>query len=188
MARPSLYTPEIVKEICDRLSTGEPLEQICRDPHMPNADTIHNWTKLLDGKSGKVASVPDSVKEDIMRARELGFDAIANQTRLVAKGEVGFSTGDVARDKLIIETDLKLLAKWHAKKYGDAMTLRGDKENPLEIGLAGLLDARVQSRMVEVMGSRVIEHEATVEPAIGLPAVPEAITGTGRPVVVIDED
>ena len=112
MARPSSYTPEIVKEICDRLSKGEPLEQICRDDGMPSSRTIRDWQEC------KVASVPDSVSTDIARARDIGFDVIALNTRDIARG-VGESTKDVQRDKLIIDTDLKLLAKWNPKKYGD---------------------------------------------------------------------
>lgn len=66
---------------------------------------------------GEVPAIPDSVATDIARARDIGFDAIAARTRDVARGTDG-STGDVQRDKLIIETDLKLLAKW-SRKYGE---------------------------------------------------------------------
>jgi hypothetical protein len=38
-------------------------------------------------------------------------------------GDGGESTNDVQRDKLIIETDLKLLAKWNPKKYGDKVNV-----------------------------------------------------------------
>lgn len=110
MARPSKYTPELVNEICSRLSKGEPLAVICRDDHMPDPSTIHDWT------NGSVASAED-ISRDIARARESGFDTIAHDVRSTARG-LGESTGDVQRDKLIIETDLKLLAKW-SKRYSD---------------------------------------------------------------------
>ncbi len=113
MSRPSSYTPEIVKEICDRLANGEPLEQICRSEGMPASRTVRDWQEC------KVESVPHSVSADIARARDIGFDVIALNTRSTARG-VGESTNDVQRDKLIIETDLKLLAKWNPKKYGDS--------------------------------------------------------------------
>ena len=32
---PSVYTPELAEEICARLSAGESLKSICRDPGMP---------------------------------------------------------------------------------------------------------------------------------------------------------
>ncbi len=158
MPRPSLYTPEIVKEICDRLCTGEPLEQICRDDHMPSATTIHEWTRLASDQKTKVKSVPEYVSGAIAGAREVGYDAIANGARMVARGLEG-STGDVARDKLIIETDLKLLAKWHAKKYGDSTTIKGDKDNPIALSLAVALEERIAKRLTD-RTREVIEGEA----------------------------
>lgn len=118
MARPTVYTPELVKQICDRLCQGEPLEQICRDEGMPVANTIHEWCN----EKTRPSVVPEHVKGDIAQAREIGYDAIANNTRAVANGIPGYSTGDVQRDKLIIETDLKLLAKW-SKKYSERQTI-----------------------------------------------------------------
>jgi hypothetical protein len=60
------------------------------------------------------------------RAREDGADAIAANARKVARGETGHSTGDVQRDRLIVETDLKLLAKWDPKRYGDKLQVDAD--------------------------------------------------------------
>ena len=52
-----------------------------------------------------------------------------NRTRATARAKTaddgGDSSGDVQRDKLIIETDLKLLAKWDPKRYGDLLKLAG---------------------------------------------------------------
>lgn len=133
MARPTHYTPEIVKTICDKLCEGIPLEEICRMDNMPSAQTIHSWKR-----KDKPESVPDSVSEDIAHARDIGYDAIANRLRATARGQ-GDSTQDVQRDKLIIDTDLKLLSKW-TKKYGDSTTLKGDADNPLSMILADRLD------------------------------------------------
>ena len=120
MGRPSSYTTEIFEEICERLCTGEPLEAICRDEGMPASRTVHGWLK------GEVAGVPSTVSAAIARARDIGYDAIAERTRLVARGGEG-SSGDVQRDKLIIDTDLKLLSKW-SKKYGDRQIIQGDAQ------------------------------------------------------------
>lgn len=79
---------------------------------------------------GDTECVPaEEVSAAIARARILGHDAIAARTRQTARGktadEGGDSSGDVQRDKLIIETDLKLLAKWDPKRYGDLIKLSG---------------------------------------------------------------
>jgi len=105
--RPSLYSPELVEAIAERLSKGEPMAQICRDEGMPAYRTVKDW---IDSKP--------NVSAAIARARDEGFDAIASRLRETARG-MGDSKGDVQRDKLIIETDLKLLAKWDPKRYGD---------------------------------------------------------------------
>lgn len=128
--RPSLRTPEIVQEICRRLSTGEPLAVICRDEHMPAARTVRDW-----------AEQDEKVSAAIARAREEGFDALAAQCIEIADDErhdwlmtkKGDITNEVAiaRAKLRVETRLKLLAKWDPKRYGEKVTLQGDEKNPV---------------------------------------------------------
>jgi hypothetical protein len=122
--RPSAYTDEIAAEIVRRLSTGEPLAVICRDDGFPSDDTVRNWASAREGFS-----------RDIARARDAGHDAIAMRARETARGQ-GDSRGDVQRDKLIIETDLKLLAKWNPKKYGDKVALTGGSEDDAPIKTA----------------------------------------------------
>ncbi len=119
--RPSKFTPALTSEICARLSKGEPLAQICRDAHMPDPSTVWDWTQ-------KDAALSQS----IARAREVGFDAIASNARQTARG-LGESTADVQRDKLIIDTDLKLLAKWDPKRYGDKLAHVGGGEGDAPI-------------------------------------------------------
>ncbi len=115
--RPSRYTKKLAAEICQRLATGEALEWICEDDHMPASRTVSDWKR----------DHPD-FSADFGRARDDGFDAIAQRTRRTARGhgadQGGDSKADVQRDKLIIETDLKLLAKWDPRRYGDKVQLK----------------------------------------------------------------
>lgn len=111
--RPSSFTGAVANEICQRLAKGEPLAVICRDLHMPDPSTVWDWRQ-------KDAAFDQA----IARARENGHDEIAARARETARGK-GDSKGDVQRDKLIIETDLKLLAKWDPKRYGDKVALTG---------------------------------------------------------------
>lgn len=121
--RPSSYSEEIANQIVARLAEGEPLRQICRTEGFPAWRTVYDWMNRNEALSTAIA-----------RARDLGFDAIAEGTLEVASGGEG-STGDVVRDKLIVETRLKLLAKWNPKKYGDSsrveMDVKGDVSDPL---------------------------------------------------------
>ena len=100
---------ETLDEICVRLTAGEPLAQICRDPRMPTVMQVYHWSRR-----------DPTVEARVSRAREFGADSIAVDALDIAD----CATGDVARDKLRVETRLKLLAKWNPKKYGDNVQLR----------------------------------------------------------------
>lgn len=124
--RPSKYTPELIEAICERISQGEPMAQICRDDGMPDRSTIWDWQQANEDVSQRIA-----------RAREAGFDAIADECFEIAdnsrndyiealaaagdeKAEQARVNGEhIQRSKLRVETRLKLLAKWDPKRYGD---------------------------------------------------------------------
>jgi hypothetical protein len=110
--RPSLYTPEVAERIFEGLSRGTPLTVICREDGMPSDNTVHRWVNENAAFS-----------KDFALAREAGYDAIALRARLTIRGKTeddggGESTGDVQRDKAIVDLDLKLLSKW-SKRYAD---------------------------------------------------------------------
>lgn len=138
--KPSTYTTEVGDEICRRLAEGEPLAQICRDEHMPAVRTVSDWRANHEDFALKFQD-----------ARDDGYDAIAARARQTARGkgedDGGDSTSDVQRDRLIIDTDLKLLAKWCRARYGDHVTLAGDPDAPL----SGLSDAELDARIAEKM-------------------------------------
>jgi len=113
MGRQTTYTDALAERVIAGLSDGVPLTQICAADDMPTDKTVREWAK-----------VNADFAYDIACAREAGHDAIAYRTKLTARGE-GDSTKDVQRDKLIIDTDLKLLAKWNPKRYGDKVAVVG---------------------------------------------------------------
>lgn len=106
--RPTTANQKTKDAIIERLSDGEPLAQICRDEEMPAVRTVSDWR-----------AADDVFNADFARARETGHDAIAARVRDIARGGEG-SSFDVQRDKLIVDTDLKLLAKWD-KRYNDKL-------------------------------------------------------------------
>lgn len=119
MGRKSTYTEKAAAEICERISNGEPLRQICRDENMPAWQTVYGWMEADADFAKRIA-----------RARELGYDAIAQDCLDIADdgrndsykdddGRVRVDTDIVQRSKLRIETRLKLLAKWDPKRYGE---------------------------------------------------------------------
>lgn len=121
----STYDETRAAEICEKLANGIPLAVICRENGMPSRQTVHNWRADNEEFALRFAG-----------AREDGWDRIAYGSRKVARGE-GDSTGDVQRDKLIIDTDLKLLAKWDPKRYGDKIDLNANVTGEVKIVIGG---------------------------------------------------
>ena len=145
--RPSKYTPELAAEMCERLSNGEPLRQICRDDRMPEWRTVYDWLARDPELSAQVA-----------RAREAGYDAMAEELIEISDtlhfGETQVmgdknSTTTVAdmlgHRKLRIETRLKLLACWNPAKYGNKVQVGGDKENPLKVEASVQADSLLEA-------------------------------------------
>ena len=126
--RPSNYSPEIARIICEQLSEGIPLRQICRENDgFPAWRTVYDWM----GRD-------EALSASISRARDIGYDAIAEECLQIAD-TIEFGHKQVMTDegtattvedmlghrKLRIETRLKLLAKFHPTKYGDKLGLHG---------------------------------------------------------------
>jgi hypothetical protein len=129
----STYSPEIAKVICEQLSEGIPLRQICRENEgFPAWRTVYDWM----GRDPELAA-------SIARARDIGYDAIAEECLLIADtpqfGQKQVMSDDGATTtiedmlghrKLQIETRLKLLAKFHPTKYGDKLGVHGVAGQP----------------------------------------------------------
>jgi hypothetical protein len=143
IGRPSKYSPAVAQEICEGLAEGIPLREICRRDHMPEWRTVYDWMGRDEALSAAIA-----------RARDIGYDKIAEECLQIADtptlmrrvttgtdpktGAVVQSvveSDDVNHRRLQVDTRLKLLAKFHPKKYGDRAILAGDADNPLQINV-----------------------------------------------------
>lgn len=143
------FTAELAEEICDWIADGNTLRAFCRQPGKPSFKTVYRWMEA--NKEFQTA---------MELARQVGFDAIADEALQIADTpeygtvktvEGGGDGGEGGKDsdckvtvrnedmlghrKLRVETRLKLLAKWHPKKYGERTTLAGDPDAPLGTGV-----------------------------------------------------
>jgi hypothetical protein len=137
VGRPISYVPKIWQELIARLSKGEPLQQICRDAHMPPAITVYGWTS----PERRSKLIPTTIAEEFARARAMGHDAIAAECLVIAdtpqegvevttdaEGKKSTKRGDMlGHRKLRIETRLNLLAKWD-KRYSNRMAVEHSGE------------------------------------------------------------
>ena len=120
MPRQTKRTDAIVSDILQRLSAGEPLAKICRDPIMPHPSTWADWCN-----TDETLSIAHG------RARDDGFDAISAdildiidaepEMAISADGSSRRDSAYVAWQKARVETRLKLLAKWDPKRYGELL-------------------------------------------------------------------
>lgn len=93
--------------LADYVSNGETMIDACATLGLAVRTT---YTRIRES---------ERFREMMEEARKIGFHVIANRIRKVVRGELGHSTGDVKRDRLIADSDFKLLAKWHPQEYGE---------------------------------------------------------------------
>jgi hypothetical protein len=143
-------TDELFEAICERLATGEPLRQICRDEGMP---TPRGFNKHAIASEVRMAMRAD--------ARRAGFDALAEGSLEIVDAEPAtiqteygtkIDPADVANRKLRAEHRMRLLAKWDRERYGDHLTLAGDPESPLQKVSDDQLDARIAALAKQIRG------------------------------------
>lgn len=101
---PSTYSREIAEEICWRLAQGQTLKSICMLNHMPNITTVFDW----EARHGEFAQMS-------ARAREHGTHVLADQCIEIADDPLM----DPADKRVRIDTRIRLIGKWNAKRYGD---------------------------------------------------------------------
>lgn len=173
--RPTKRNPEVIERIVDGLSVGTPLRELCRQEGMPNWRTVYAWI-----------AADAELAAQIAQARDLGFDAIAEEALAIADDasndymtrrtktgaeEKVLDAEHVQRSKLRIETRLKLLAKWSPRKYGEKVGLEhsGPDGAPIEISsTVGLAVAAVR----ELRGLRMDRGSL---PAPEAPEAPESL-------------
>lgn len=160
MGRPSTFTPEIADEICERLANGEPLRAICRDDHMPAWRTVYDWVDAHSDFATRIA-----------RAREVGFDAIAEDTvelidEVPERTETQFGSkvdaGHVQWQKNRVEQRMKLLAKWCPQKYGDkqAVELTG------HLAVSEMTDDEIRAELAALTAGGVLPTDSDVSDLI----------------------
>ena len=156
MARPREYDKEsVMGEILPLLRQATPLAKVLRDnPHLPDHDTIRGW----------MVADP-SLTSDIALAREDGGDKIAADCLVIADSDA-LDMVAVQKQKLRIETRLKLLSKWHPKRYGDKLEVSGGININIETPLAQLRKLAGERELLpsnDAQSSQVIEAEVVVD-------------------------
>lgn len=133
-------TPNMAKikdDICAWIESGQTLADFCRLKGMPSRRSIYFWMEDDAEFAARFA-----------RAREVGFDAIAEDTVRImdedperiqefdAEGNLHpgrVDAGFVQWQKARVDLRLKLLSKWDPKRYGDKLALGQDGPIQIEV-------------------------------------------------------
>lgn len=110
--RPTDYSEELSKIICERLANGESLVAICKDESIPHRSTIHDWLNPNHPTYQK------DFADKYARAREDQADFKADEIEDIADKVIN---GEIRPDAARVAIDAK---KWTAsklrpKRYGD---------------------------------------------------------------------
>lgn len=114
---PEAVPQDIAEEIVEWISIGQTLRDYCRQEGKPSWRSVYRWMEKDTEFAARIA-----------HARELGHDAIAEETleiidtfpiEAVSDSGSRLDSGHVAWLKNRVEQRMKLLAKWNPKKYGD---------------------------------------------------------------------
>lgn len=107
--------------LADYVSGGMPLAQACRTLDINLAttyDRMSKWPAFADMMNKARDAGYDMIAIDCLEIADESSNDIV-ETRFGPKPNKEF----IARSKLRVETRLKLLAKWHPKKYGEKLEI-----------------------------------------------------------------
>jgi hypothetical protein len=130
------YSREIADTICTRMSEGESLRAICRDPGMPSEGTIRGWS---------VRDV-DGFGERYRAARQLLLEYWSDEIVSIADDE----ESDPRSRQIRTGVRQWLMSKLAPRRYGEKVQIGGDPENPLqimhrEVSLSDLSEAQLDA-------------------------------------------
>ena len=116
--REPLYTPQLAAEICRRISVGQTLTAICRDPALGVTEAaVRHW----------VAADRDGFASAYARARMIQTEAWADQLVDIAEN------GDLEPNDRRVRIDTKrwLMGQLHPRQRGDKTVIGGDPDRPV---------------------------------------------------------
>lgn len=121
---------KMFNEICDRISEGESMSEICCDLHLPHRLTVLRWLREDEASNGPLRNSYAQAKEayaDLMAEKirvesetERPTESVSNSAKM---GPMVTKSDNVQRSKLIVEALKWTMAKTAPKKWGDRIAV-----------------------------------------------------------------
>jgi len=129
--RPTLKTPELCAEICRRISEGETMQAILKDPGMPAWTTVHDWKKA-----------DESFAKALARARE-------QQAEVWAEEIMSITDDDLPTHEAIGRARLRMQSRqWLAGKYNQQFADK-PSQTQVNVGVQVVLPEAERQRLIE---------------------------------------
>lgn len=145
----SIFTPALFTLICDRISRGESLRGVCRDPEMPHKSTVLRWLREKPELRDQYVNARDDLMEywasDILEIADDGsLDTMPGLNKFGDEVQVP-NHANVQRDRLRIDSRKWLLSKLQPRQYGDRLEVEHGGEVGLTVDIT-TLSAREKMR------------------------------------------
>ena len=113
------YTREISDIICTRMSEGESLRAICKDPEMPSEGAVRGWAvRDVDGFGDRYRA-----------ARQMLLEYWSDEIVSIADDE----ESDPRSRQIRTGVRQWLMSKLAPRRYGNKVQIGGDPESPLQV-------------------------------------------------------
>jgi hypothetical protein len=129
------YADALAQEICERISCGELLINICLDEHIPTMRRINQWLREHDDFNAIYKeSLNDRLNIFEEQVIQIADDASRDFREVVRNGvKVRVLDGEaIARAKLRVEVRFRHLKAGRPQKWGDSTTLNVKSEDKLD--------------------------------------------------------
>ncbi len=150
-----IFTPALFTLVCDRISKGESLRSVCRDPEMPAKSTVLRWLREMPDLRDQYAAARDDLMEywasDIIEIADDGsLDTMKGLNKYGDEVMVP-NHANVQRDRLRIDARKWLLSKLAPRKYGDRLDVEVSGQIEHRVDITALSSREKMRRMALFM-------------------------------------
>lgn len=137
--KPNEYTPELAAEICRRMSEGESVNSICRDPTMPRKPLVYAWLReipeFMNHYARALEARAEHWAEEIVDIADDSTNDFMERQLPNGKKVIAVDQENINRSRARIDARKWLLSKLMPKKYGDKLDVSVSPRKPPDLGI-----------------------------------------------------